>query len=216
MASLFPPSALDTCRLLDAGAGVGALSCAFLERCSSGEEFNFKSIEASAYEVDPELRAHLQQTLAAYVSQLPLRYFVSSEDFIPAAAVRSFQGLGRFTHAIMNPPYKKISSDSPHRLILRRAGIETVNLYSAFVALALMLMEPGGATGRDHTQKLLQRTVLQAFSRFSFGPRSDSPHPSICVAKYGFQGRRRVAGEHHHPAGTGWFTRTCHHIEFNR
>jgi hypothetical protein len=32
MASLFPPSTLQTCRLLDAGAGVGALSCAFLDR----------------------------------------------------------------------------------------------------------------------------------------------------------------------------------------
>jgi hypothetical protein len=50
----------------------------------------------------------------------------------------------RFTHAILNPPYKKINSLSNHRLILRQVGIETVNLYSAFVALALSLMKPGG------------------------------------------------------------------------
>ena len=37
MASLFPPSALSTCTLLDAGAGVGALSCAFLDRDRSIE-----------------------------------------------------------------------------------------------------------------------------------------------------------------------------------
>ncbi|EDN3354060.1 SAM-dependent methyltransferase, partial [Salmonella enterica subsp. enterica serovar Litchfield] len=36
MASLFPPSTLQTCRLLDAGAGVGALSCAFLDRWVTG------------------------------------------------------------------------------------------------------------------------------------------------------------------------------------
>ena len=29
MASMFPPSNKQTCRLLDAGAGVGSLSCAF-------------------------------------------------------------------------------------------------------------------------------------------------------------------------------------------
>jgi hypothetical protein len=29
-------------------------------------------------------------------------------------------------------PYKKINSASEHRLILRRVGIETINLYSAF------------------------------------------------------------------------------------
>jgi len=36
--------------------------------------------------------------------------------------------LKRFSHAILNPPYKKINSNSEHRLILRRMGIETVNL----------------------------------------------------------------------------------------
>src|ERR1035437_7231936 len=32
MASMFPPSTLTKCKLLDAGAGVGALTCAFLDR----------------------------------------------------------------------------------------------------------------------------------------------------------------------------------------
>jgi adenine-specific DNA-methyltransferase len=50
----------------------------------------------------------------------------------------------RFTHAILNPPYKKINSMSRHRLLLRQVGIETVNLYSAFVALTIELMQPGG------------------------------------------------------------------------
>ncbi|HEY3840108.1 MAG TPA: Eco57I restriction-modification methylase domain-containing protein [Bryobacteraceae bacterium] len=144
MAALFPPSPLDVCRLLDAGAGVGALSCAFLDRWTSGEGFNFQHVEAHAYEIDPALRSHLEQAFASYAGHLPLIPRVSSSDFIPDAAVRIFQGSGRYTHAILNPPYKKIHSDSPHRMILRRAGIETVNLYSAFVALALALMEPGG------------------------------------------------------------------------
>lgn len=49
-----------------------------------------------------------------------------------------------YTHAILNPPYKKINSNSSHRLALRRVGIETVNLYSAFVALAVAQAAPGG------------------------------------------------------------------------
>ena len=49
-----------------------------------------------------------------------------------------------FTHAILNPPYKKIGSNSSARLFLRSVGIETVNLYSAFVALAVALAAPGG------------------------------------------------------------------------
>ena len=70
-------------------------------------------------------------------------YRISSDDFIHVAALQTL-GSRRFTHAILNPPYKKIHSSSDHRLILRQAGIETVNLYSAFVALALDRLKPGG------------------------------------------------------------------------
>jgi hypothetical protein len=51
MASLFPPSTLQTCKLLDAGAGVGALTCAFLDRWATGE-FRFERTEVEAYEID--------------------------------------------------------------------------------------------------------------------------------------------------------------------
>ncbi|MCE3268852.1 MAG: site-specific DNA-methyltransferase, partial [Burkholderiales bacterium] len=52
--------------------------------------------------------------------------------------------LPKYTHVILNPPYKKISSDSQHREKLRLVGIEAVNLYSAFVSLAILLMKQMG------------------------------------------------------------------------
>lgn len=61
MASLFPPSTLQTCRLLDAGAGVGALSCAFLDRWVTGG-FGFESVEATAYESTRSCAATLPST----------------------------------------------------------------------------------------------------------------------------------------------------------
>src|SRR3569832_2986001 len=75
---------------------------------------------------------------------LPMQTRVSGGDFIEEAVEQCQQGEGRFTHAILNPPYKKINSNSVYRLTLRRAGIETVNQYSAFVALVVALMAPGG------------------------------------------------------------------------
>jgi len=144
MASLFPPSTLQTCRLLDAGAGVGALSCAFLDRWTAADGLRFQNVEVEAHEIDNILRAHLETALAGYAEKSPVTYRVSPGDFIWEGARQSWEGSGRFTHAILNPPYKKINSASQHRFILRRAGIETVNLYSAFVALALALIEPGG------------------------------------------------------------------------
>jgi adenine-specific DNA-methyltransferase len=50
----------------------------------------------------------------------------------------------RYTHCIMNPPYGKIAVDSGARGYFRAIGLETVNLYSGFVALALDLLEDGG------------------------------------------------------------------------
>ena len=139
MASLFPPSTLQTCRLLDAGAGVGALSCAFLDRWVTGG-FGFESVEATAYEIDEKLRGHLAQHLAGY-SRLTPR--IIAGDYIELATAEGLQDRG-YTHAILNPPYKKINSRSAHRLALRSVGIETVNLYSAFVALAVGEAAPGG------------------------------------------------------------------------
>jgi adenine-specific DNA-methyltransferase len=49
-----------------------------------------------------------------------------------------------FDAAIVNPPYRKIGTDSPERRSLRQAGIETSNLYAGFIALIQRLLVPGG------------------------------------------------------------------------
>ncbi|MEY6432272.1 Eco57I restriction-modification methylase domain-containing protein [Thioalkalicoccus limnaeus] len=147
MASLFP-DANGVCRLLDAGAGIGSLSAAFLDRWRGGG-FHFRRVEVDAFELDRTLVSHLSQTLDTYSHRGDFVGNIHKEDFIHAA-VDSLSGdlfsrpLDPYTHAILNPPYKKINSHSAHRLALRRVGIETVNLYSAFVALAAAHTAPGG------------------------------------------------------------------------
>lgn len=148
MAGLFDSGKYKDCRLLDAGAGIGSLSVAFLERFAMGE-LAFKNIEANVFELDPNLIPHLSETLDAYARRQGVNVNIQQGDFIEIAAGAlsgdMFSGKPKlYTHAILNPPYKKIRSNSEHRLALRRAGIETVNLYSAFVALALSLLEAGG------------------------------------------------------------------------
>ncbi len=138
----------DSCRLLDAGAGIGSLSAAFLDRWKAGG-FNFQSVNLDAFEVDSSLHAHLSKTLDQYQASNGCAIKIWPEDFIHAA-VDSLAGnlfaesFASYTHIILNPPYKKINSLSQHRLALRRVGIETVNLYAAFVALAVALAAPGG------------------------------------------------------------------------
>lgn len=143
MASLFSAKTMHSCRLLDPGAGVGALSCAFLDRVTTGS-LNFQRVEVSAFEIDATLRPHLKSALIHYTTQLAVQPRVVAGDFITLAVRESLQDQKGYTHAILNPPYKKINTNSQHRLELRRVGIQTVNLYSAFVALALARLAKNG------------------------------------------------------------------------
>ena len=139
MAGLFG-TVSEPVRLLDAGAGVGSLTSAFLDRQAQ------ISVDVEVWEVDPTLRRYLENALANYSAKHSgVRARVHAGDFIEEAVLNLATHKGkRFTHAILNPPYKKISSNGKHRLLLRKAGIETVNLYTAFLALAVLLMERGG------------------------------------------------------------------------
>lgn len=146
MAGLFSAGS-GHCHLLDAGAGIGSLSAAFLDRCFSGVH-DFEQIELDAFEIDQVLHSDLRQTFEKYANK-GVNARVHGVDFIHSSVDSISRDLfaahsARYTHAILNPPYKKLHSDSAHRLALRRVGIEAVNLYSAFVALAVAQMVPGG------------------------------------------------------------------------
>jgi adenine-specific DNA-methyltransferase len=132
MASLFSPQARPAV-LLDAGAGIGSLALAAARQ--------LHPVRIEAWEIDPVLRGYLTRNLAP----LAAASTVHAEDFIEHAVNRlQFRAGPGFTHAILNPPYKKIGTASRHRLLLRQAGIETVNLYAGFVALAILLLAPAG------------------------------------------------------------------------
>ena len=126
-------------RLLDAGAGIGSLTAAFIDRWGA------ESVHVTAYEIDETLTSFLRDILSCY-GNCGFEGTIINRDFIQDAVYRV--KLGRkeepFTHAILNPPYRKINSGSVHRALLRAVGLETVNLYTAFVGLAIVLMRQLG------------------------------------------------------------------------
>ena len=132
MAELFG-SRQTPATLLDAGAGTGSLTVA------ASRVLKLDSVHA--WEIDPVL----QSVLGAQLDALAVPCMLHREDFVTDSVRRLLDDdAPRFTHAILNPPYKKIDSASEHRRACRRVGIETVNLYTAFVALAILQMRPGG------------------------------------------------------------------------
>ena len=146
MAGLFTQGDSQHCRLLDAGAGIGVLSAAFLE-CCIARDLAFRSVTIDVFEIDERLHSVLAKLPNGYGTRahsIPVAVHVHGGDFIKTAVERLNGSLfarpgPAYSHSILNPPYRKIRSDSAHRLALRSVGIETVNLYSAFVALALSL-----------------------------------------------------------------------------
>jgi adenine-specific DNA-methyltransferase len=153
MASLFAPPSGDVL-LLDPGAGIGALSSAFVEQ--SVLQPHLTSLEVHAYELDSVMRLHLESTLSECADlcerySVGFRWQLQVEDFIDAGVEllcneHTLFGSAprRYTHCIMNPPYRKIGSASRHRARLQQVGIETSNLYTGFLAVAVQLLAPGG------------------------------------------------------------------------
>lgn len=142
MAGLFSPLQ-GKALLLDAGAGEGVLTSAFWHKWHASR--GVERIDGVAFEYDKQVFATLTNNLSD-LSHLGSGSFRAEQcDFLEHAAKSICFGSGeRFTHAILNPPYRKISSDSVQRSMVRKVGFETVNLYSAFVGLALALLKKGG------------------------------------------------------------------------
>lgn len=146
MASLFHVNGQEKLNLLDAGAGIGSLSVAFLEQLVAKSEADLDII---AYELDEAISPTLESNLESFTNYIQGKQRVKAQviraDFIQQGVMSYLSG--RYIpvdFAILNPPYKKINSDSLHRRLLRKAGIETVNLYAAFVALSVLMLKDQG------------------------------------------------------------------------
>jgi len=154
MASLFKKTT-KCVRLLDAGAGIGMLVSAFVERFCS-DDMRPENINVAAYEPEPLLIDYLNSTLAncrqeCENADIKFSGKTFQEDFIKSGVeiindtlFPVSQNTHHFTHVIINPPYKKIRNDSEHRRRLRSVGIEAGNLYTAFLSLSVSLLETCG------------------------------------------------------------------------
>lgn len=152
MSSMFETGPQEV-RVLDPGAGAGVLLATCVETLISRVN-RPRSIEVVAYETDSAILPYLEDTLKKCQSLcisngIEFHGIIKSEDFVSAAITEIrgslFLAPGmRFTHVILNPPYKKINSQTAMRRMLYSSGIEVANLYSVFVWLSMLLLEQGG------------------------------------------------------------------------
>lgn len=162
--------------LLDPGAGAGVLSAAFISAVCDQKE-QPKEITVTAFELDENLLPFLTQTLECCrkhcaKNNIKFSYVIKNEDFIRSATESLTPGLfadenrSNFDLAVMNPPYGKINTDSETSRALRRCGIVTPNLYTAFLALAAELLAPNGELVAVTPRSFCNGTYYKPFRRY--------------------------------------------------
>jgi adenine-specific DNA-methyltransferase len=135
-------------RLLDAGAGVGSLTAAFVNRAA---QCCVTSIHSTSYELSDVLVGYLKKTLGLCEDKIHdvganFQQRIITSDFIADSVDKlvGYDSLPTYNKVILNPPYLKFGVKSNERTLMRKVGVETGNLYSAFVSLAIKQLEKGG------------------------------------------------------------------------
>jgi len=147
MSSLFRDFDQDI-TLLEPGCGVGNLVSSFVDR--RNEKSPSHKLDIDLYEIEEVVFPYLEETMTRIEESNPSTSVnLNRSDFIVDSCTNLSSPLfgtstDRYSHVIMNPPYKKINSKSEHRRMLSNIGFETVNLYTSFVLLSISQMRDGG------------------------------------------------------------------------
>ncbi|WP_206602941.1 BsuBI/PstI family type II restriction endonuclease [Leptolyngbya ohadii] len=176
MSGLFEDLSKPEISLLDVGAGTGILLAAVVQKICQIQTPP-KKLSIVAYEIDCKLLPYLEYTLklcrAACVSaEIDCEYEVRNKDFIEDTARILLPTLWNeykqefFTHAILNPPYSKISSTSKTCYLLKQIGVKTTNIYTGFMAAAALLLEPQGEIVSITPRSFCSGTYFRPFRDF--------------------------------------------------
>ncbi len=170
-----PPREL---RLLDAGGGSGMLTAAVVAAlCTRPTSTRPDALSATVWEIDDRLVADLGRTFehcrgVCDAAGILFTGTLRQENFVLAASRLLNNGElfrindgPRFHAAILNPPYRKLRSESAERGGMSSVGIETSNLYSAFVWLALELLEDGGELVAITPRSFMNGAYFRPFRR---------------------------------------------------
>ena len=166
--------------LLDAGAGVGALTAAVCQRYLSRKQPSL--LRVHAVESDIALTELLDDVLQACRRALrraghAMEYRIHTEDFILqhadlfAGTKPLFPAAGLdvpFDGVITNPPYFKLNKDSPHARAMEAVIHGQPNIYAFFLAVAARLLREGGELVAITPRSFCNGLYFRGFRRWFF------------------------------------------------
>ena len=171
-------------KILDPGAGTGILSAALVDKLLSFN-LSLQRIEVTAVEVDAKLERHIESSYEICNEKckeagINFSYKIINDDFIKYGYSEIIHSTGDdllfeekrerayFDLIILNPPYKKIDSSSNTRKMLNRIGLETTNLYTAFLYLSSYFLEKDGQIAAITPRSFCNGTYFKKFREIFF------------------------------------------------
>jgi len=154
-------------RVLDPGAGSGALAAAIAARVM--RECPAATLEIVAVELDAGIERFLKETLeditaSARQAGVRIDYQLVTGDFIELYA--NGEESREFDVVIMNPPYRKLGVTSAYRKSLLKLGVDCANLYAGFLALGTMSLTDGGQLVAITPRSFTNGPYFNQFRRF--------------------------------------------------
>ncbi len=132
-------------KVVDPGAGAGALMLALV--ASSIKSGAVEELSVDLVETDPRALALLEAAtkaahLAAEACGVKLTTRIVDQNFCDGYG---WEGGSQCDAVIVNPPYMKLGSSDPCRIVVaERHGVDCPNLYAAFLTTAMERLRPGG------------------------------------------------------------------------
>lgn len=151
MAGLYDISEnMDTVKVLDPGAGSGILACAFIERLETLH--HVKNVTLTCYENDSNVLPLLQDNLAFCKkhSSKNVTINILTDNYILSQYLDFNYMIGgntnpeKYDFVIGNPPYMKISKDSPEATAMPTVCYGAPNMYFIFASMSLFNLKEEG------------------------------------------------------------------------
>lgn len=151
MAGLYEmPAGKSHVTVLDAGAGSGILSCAFIEWADRFDAIT--KIELVCYENDENVLGLLRENLEyckAHATKT-VQYSIRTENYITSQYLDFNCMIGgnpnppKYDYVIGNPPYMKIPKDAPEAAAMPDICYGAPNMYFIFAAMGLFNLKENG------------------------------------------------------------------------
>lgn len=136
MSALIDINKFQEIHFLDPCFGSGNLTISFIDRLRNSE-INFKKISLTLFELDDKLASSFKARLENTNLAKDIHYKIYNQDYLLNFISLIPNNENMYTHAILNPPYSKLTKSSTYWETLCNNGLILPNLYAAFLYAVL-------------------------------------------------------------------------------